>query len=311
MYGVPTEERGGWQMQTNRLFQIIYILLCKKTVSTRELADELGVSRRTIFRDIDVLSSAGVPVYTERGKGGGISILPNFILNKSILSEQEQNEILSALHGLSKVAAVENNQVLQKLSAIFNKALLDWLEVDFSSWSGSDGFFNVFKTAILEHRITQFDYYNAYGNKTFRCVEPVQLWFKSRAWYLKGFCLAKQSIRLYKLSRVKNLVVTDEHFQPRNLTAEPGEPVQENKTNYITLKLCIQPEMAYRVFDDFCESMTERQTDDSFIATATWPEDDWVYGYILSFGEYAEVLEPAHVRNIIKDKAKKIGEKYL
>jgi predicted DNA-binding transcriptional regulator YafY len=126
-------------MKLNRLFEIIYILLQKRSVSAKELSDHLGVSVRTIYRDIDVLSLAGIPVYTEQGKGGGISILPDFVLNKSLLSEQDQSEILTALQGLSNVKTAETDRVLEKLSAIFNKTAVHWLEVDFSDWSFSTG----------------------------------------------------------------------------------------------------------------------------------------------------------------------------
>ena len=289
---------------------MIYILLHRKSISARELAEQLGVSRRTIYRDIDTLSLAGIPIYTEQGKGGGISLLPDSVLNKSILSEQEQNEILTALHGLSNLKISEANQVLRKLSTIFNKTATNWLEVDFSDWSGTNDYFNDFKTAILERRIAEFDYYNSYGDKTFRRIEPIQLWFKSKAWYLRGFCLTKQGLRVYKLSRVKNLKLTEEHFSKRDmLDTQEDSPAHEEQRE-ITVKLRIEPEMKYRVLDEFDESVIEQQPDGSFIVTVLWPEDHWVYGFLLSFGEYVEVLEPDHLRAILKDKGQKISAKY-
>ncbi len=300
-------------MHINRLFEIVYILMGKKSVTTRELAEYFGVSRRTICRDIDTLSMARIPIYTERGKGGGISLLPDFVLNKSILSEQEQNEILSALYGLSNIKTDDTNQILKKLSTIFSKTTTNWLEVDFTGWSHENDFFNDFKIAILERRIVEFDYYNRDGDKTFRRVEPIQLWFKSKSWYLKGCCLTKQSIRLYKLSRIKNLTVTDEIFTVRDSLTAMGNPTLGiyKGQQTATIKLRIEPERAYRVFDDFYESMVEKQPDGSFIVTVSWPEDDWLYGFLLSFGKYIEVLEPEHIRNIIKEESKKISEIYL
>ena len=115
-------------LQINRLLEIVYALLRQKTVTAKELAERFNVSQRTIYRDIDTLSLAGIPVYTEKGKNGGISLLPEFVLSKSFLSEQEQNEILSALQGLSNIKTAETNQVLQKLSSIFNKSAANWLE---------------------------------------------------------------------------------------------------------------------------------------------------------------------------------------
>jgi len=299
-------------MQANRLFEIIYILLDKKSATAKELAAHFGVSARTIYRDVDTLSLAGIPVYTEKGKGGGISLLPDFVLNKSILSEGEQNEILTALYGLSHVKADETKNVLSRLSTIFNKTAANWLEVDFSDWSYENDFFNDFKLAILERYIVEFDYYNTYGEKTLRRVEPMQLWFKSKSWYVKGFCLIKQGMRIYKLTRVKNLAVTKEQFPVRDLLSAEfsGETLDRERMD-ITIKLRIEPEMTYRVFDDFEENSVEKQSDGSFIVTVTWPEDNWVYGYLLSFGEYAEVLEPLHLREIIKTKAQKMLGRYL
>ena len=298
-------------MQISRLFEIIYILLHKKRVPARELAEQFGVSTRTIYRDIDTLSLAGIPIYTEKGRGGGISLLPDFVLNKSILSEQEQNEILAALHGLSNIKPDEANQVLRKLSTIFNKTATNWLEVDFSDWNWSSTSFDDFKAAILQRRIAEFDYFNRYGEKTFRRIEPIQLWFKSRSWYIRGFCLTKQAPRLYKLSRVKNLVVTDEHFPERTSFGGPENPAEDNQRKFAELKLRIAPEMVYRAYDEFSEDVIEKQPDGGVIVTVTWLEDNWVYSFILSFGDYIEVLEPEHIRKIIKDKARKISKKYL
>ena len=300
-------------IQINRLFEIVYVLLAQKSVTAKELAERFEVSQRTIYRDVDTLSLAGIPVYTEKGKNGGISLLPEFVLSKSILSEQEQNEILSALHGLSNVKTSETNQVLKKLSTIFNKSAANWLEVDFSDWGyHNGGVFNDFKIAILERKVAEFDYYSTYGEKTHRCIEPIQLWFKSKSWYIKGFCLIRQDMRLFKLTRVKNLKLTDEHFAERDLLATP--PVRtpsEYQKQDVRLKFRISPEMAYRVYDEYGEDIAEKQADGSFIVTVTWPEDEWVYGTILSYGEYIEVLEPEHIREIIKNKMLNGVKKYL
>ena len=292
---------------------MVYILLSKQSTTSKELAERFGVSQRTIYRDIDTLSLAGIPVYTEQGKGGGISLLPDFVLNKSILSEQEQNEILSALQSLTNIKTAGAEQVLQKLSTVFNKTAANWLEVDFSDWSYANGdVFNGFKTAILERRIAEFDYHSTYGEKTHRRIEPIQIWFKSRAWYIKGFCLTRQDIRLFKLTRVKNLNVTDERFPERDLFSAIPNPGPDRPQADVTLKLKIAPEMAHRVYDEFDENHIEQQPDGSFIVSVTWLEDElWLYNAIFSFGEYVEVIEPDYIRKNMKEKIRKISEKYL
>ena len=299
-------------MQTNRLFEIVYFLLNKKSTTASELAEHFGVSRRTICRDIDTLSVAGIPIYTERGKGGGISLLPDFVLSKSILSEQEQNDVLSALQILSNIEAADTKQTLGKLSAIFNKAATNWMEVDFSDWHYENDFFGDLKAAILERRIIEFAYYNSYGEKSLRRIEPIQLWFKSKSWYLKGFCLSKNDVRLYKLTRMKNLVITEKTFVPREGLAVLDSPLENwDKQQEVTLKLHIAPEMAYRVYDDFGEKEVEKQPDGSFIIRATFTEDAWVYGFLLSYGKHMEVLEPKRIRRRMQEESQTILKKYL
>ena len=295
-----------------RQFEIIYLLMDKKNTTAKDLAEHFGVSQRTIYRDIDMLCLAGVPVCTEKGKGGGISLLPEFVLNKSLLNEQEQNEILSALRGLTSIKVIETDKTLKKLSMIFNKRAISWLEVDFSDWGfDNNSLFKDLKAAILEKRLVEFDYFSSYGEKTCRCIEPVLLWFKYKTWYVKGFCFAKQGIRTFKLTRIKNLKVTDKYFSERNLQESDADADSEEKKKNIKLKLKIAPEMSYRVYDEFGVDIPKKQPDGSFVVSITLPEDNWVYGTILSYGEYIEVLSPKHIQNIIREKAQKITQKYL
>lgn len=305
-------------MQIERLFKIVYYLLDKKNVTSKELMDYLGVSKHTILRDINKLSLAGIPIYTNKGKNGGIRLMDNFVLNKSVISEREQNEILSALQGFSAVKPQDTEQVLSKLSSFFNKASPNWIAVDFSGWNSNESaFFNDIKTAIFDKRITAFDYYNSYGEKRHRRVEPIQLRFETRAWYFNGFCLEKQGIRMYKLARVKNLVVTDEFFSERNLVESSvedssSEP-EETFPNNITIVLKIAPERAYRVYDYYSEDQIIKNDDGSYTVTTTTtdPENDSLCEFVLSFGKYAEVLEPECLKDIIGETSLTISKKYI
>ena len=286
----------------------------QKTVTAKQLSTQFGVSQRTIYRDIDTLSIAGIPVYSEKGKGGGIRLLPEYVLSKSILSEQEQQEILSALQVFSSVDSVKTSQALKKLSALFKKNAADWLQVDFSDWNfSSSSYFNDLKNSILERRIAEFDYYGSSGEKTRRSIEPIQLWFKFRAWYIKGFCLTRQEMRTFKLTRIKNLKITNKHFNTRDLSVTNPDvwPEKDKKQKILSLKFKIDPEMSYRIFDEFDESMITKQSDGSYIVSAKWPEDYWMYGSLLAFGEHLEVLEPKSVRKVLKNKITKITKKYL
>lgn len=80
-------------MKESRLFKILYYLLAYKKATAPELAKEFEVSVRTIYRDIDHMSSMGIPIYTIQGKDGGIAILESFTLENSIFSEEEKETI--------------------------------------------------------------------------------------------------------------------------------------------------------------------------------------------------------------------------
>jgi predicted DNA-binding transcriptional regulator YafY len=297
----------------NRQFEILYMLINKKNTTAKILAEYFGVSQRTIYRDIDNLCLAGVPIYTGKGKGGGISLIPEFTLDKSILNEHEQDEILTALQGLTSVRAMETENIIKKLSASFNKKMVNWLEVDFSRWDKYDEkLFKDIKTSILERRIVEFDYYSSNNEKIYRIIQPVQLWFKTKTWYLKGFCLTKHSMRIFKLTRIKKFKITNKYFTVRHLKeSDLYINHDEYEKRAITIKLKIAPEMSYRVYDEFGIDLPEKQPDGSFIVSLVFPEDNLIYGIILSYGEYIEVLAPEHIRKIIKEKSIKITEKYL
>ena len=299
-------------MQINRLLEIVYILLNQKNTTAKQLAERFSVSGRTIYRDIDTLSLAGIPVYTEKGKGGGISLLPEFVLSKSILSDKEQNEILSALQGLTNMGTVDSDHALQKLSAVFSKSVANWLEVDFSDWSYSNAeIFYDMKTAILEHRIIEFEYNSAAGEMTHRRIEPVQLWFKSKNWYIKGFCLKRQNVRLFKLTRIRNFQITNDIFELRDLSDVQPESESENiQTQDVEVILEINKKMAHRVLDEWSERHALKLSDGSYKITITMPEDEWLYSTILSYGEYIKVVHPASLRDKIKEKAQIIYDKH-
>lgn len=307
---VTLHERGGL-MQINRMFEIIYLLLNKKTMTARELAERFEVSTRTIYRDIEILSAAGIPIYMSKGKGGGISILDDFVLNKAVLTEDEKSDILSSLKAVNAIHFNETDTALQKLGSLFGEVDPDWIEVDFSSWYTSDKevqIFDTIKSSILSRKQISFTYASGKGETTRRNVEPLKLCFKGMARYLYAYCHLRQDFRFFKLNRIKELTVSNIHFERRILN-----PIfQKNDMfteEYIVLKLRLDSEMAFRVYDEFDSYM--KQPDGSFIAEITYPDNDWIFPYIASFGHHCQVLEPFDVREHIKNELQKMQNNYL
>ncbi len=299
----------------NRLLGMIYILMRQGTVTAAELAERFEVSVRTIYRDMDTLSAAGIPVYAKKGKNGGICLTEQFVLNKMLLTKDEQQEILSGLVSLRETKAEAGENILQKLGEFFRTDPVDWLAIDLSDWSGSRvQLYENIKNAILAQRLLQFDYYGKNGQMRRRTVEPVKLLFKEYTWYLKAYCRERKDWRLFKLFRIKRLSVQEETFVPRAecISQEDAPQGREIQTdlNMTVVDVRIDKREAYRVYDRFEEEEIEVLPDGNFMVHFHLTMDDWGYGVLLSFGPSAEVLAPEAVRQEMKRRVQQMAKWY-
>ncbi|NCE65333.1 WYL domain-containing protein [Pseudoflavonifractor sp. 524-17] len=285
-------------MSAGRLFGIYYYLLDRRQATAPELARRFEVSVRTIYRDIDALSAAGLPVYATPGSGGGIALLDRCILDRAAFSDEEQAQLLTALQSLPETVRSGAQGTLEKLSALFRQRPPDWLQVDLSHWgtSGPDhDKFQQLRRAVLERRVIAFSYVSTAGRCEARTVLPARLVFKGQSWYLQGFCRIRGAYRTFKISRMLHLTVEEEHFD-QTLAPPPIDGNPGSLPFSITVVLSFAPRMAYRVYDEFDDSCITLQEDGSFLVQVTLPEDQWLYGYLLSFGAAVEVLSPPDLR---------------
>jgi predicted DNA-binding transcriptional regulator YafY len=301
-------------MKINRLLEITIILMNRGTITARELADRFGVSPRTIYRDIDVLSGAGVPVYTCKGGNGGIHLMEDYSLSKTIVNEHEADSLVLALKTLQATRYPELSTTLDKLGALFKRSSQnDWVRVDFSPWGSEPNFDDKFvniKMAILNRKAVRFDYLSSLGEKTTRSVEPLQLVYKGQAWYLLGWCRSRDDMRMFRISRIKNLTLTQESFTPRSIEDQAETKAPSDAPQIVRAVLRFKPEIMHRVYDDYDEDEITRNADGSCDVVLTAPEDEWVYGYILSFGSYAEVMSPESLREKIIGRLERVLENY-
>lgn len=294
-------------LQESRLFKIVYQLLERGHVTAPELAKQFEVSVRTIYRDIDALSEAGIPVYAETGRNGGIFLLEDFTLQKVLLSAKERQEILASLQSLSVVGASCNKEMLTKLSALFQVNAQDWFEADFSRWgekTRDNEKFECIKNAVIRHLAMRIVYESSYHGESERIIHPLKLMYKAKEWYVKAFCTQKKEFRIFKLNRMIDWEVLEEAFEPVPFP-ECEEPASES---YSRIVLCFPKEMAYRVYDEFDRGQVKRLESGELLVSAQMPEDDWLIGYLLSFGTQVDIVEPAHLRSTIAQKAKEIYE---
>ena len=277
-------------MQESRLFKIVYHLLDKGRTTAPELADKFEVSVRTIYRDIDALSSAGIPIYAEPGRNGGIFLLQVFVLFAT--------------------GYTGGTEMLSKLSALFHVHTKDWLEVDFSRWGKrayDNSKFELLKTAVIHCKEARIVYESTDSKRSTRIIQPLKISYRSKEWYLKAFCKEKQDFRLFKLNRILKLELLENTFVPRPYPEEGNDTQQE----YPQVVLLFSKEIAYRVYDEFDETEIEYKRNGDLAVCARMPVDPWLIGYLLSFGAQVEIIEPQYLKGILAAQAQKIYNKNI
>jgi len=279
-----------------RQFRMVYLLLERGRMTAGELAEKLEVSPRTVLRDVDALSAAGVPVYTTQGAGGGVALLDGYVLDRAAFTDEEQRQLLTALQSLP---GQEGEQALTKLSALFRRGQEDWLQVNLSRWGAADADnekFRLLKRAVLERQTLVFDYASSYGSTRPRRVLPARLVFKGQAWYLQAFDLEREDYRTFRLSRILSPAFAGEVFHRRLAPPDIDFSGDIPPLFRVEARLRFAPCMAYRVYDEFDQGCVSLQGDGSLLVRAVFPEDQWLYGYLLSFGAGVEVLSPDLLR---------------
>ena len=301
-------------MQPQRLFEIVYLLMDRGTTTTAELAAKLEVSERTVRRDVDALSAAGVPVYMTRGKGGGVHLMDGYVLDRSVLSEREQNDIMAALSALNRTGASsgESEDTAARLGRLFQHENVDWLDMDFSFWGAPPNYraaFDTIRNATIARHPLSFAYFDAAGNRTMRTVEPAQLVFKESSWYLRAWCRQRDDWRVFKLFRIdwETLRTLPETFKARPLPAfeEHGHMVG---TDHLMMRFA--PEAEARVREEYAPESIVREADGSWRVELTCAINERMRYYLLSFGSLLEVIEPADLHAWLHDQARRIAATY-
>ena len=212
-------------MRADRLVSIILILQERRQVTAAELAEELEVSERTIRRDLDALMVSGVPIYAQRGRGGGWALLGGHKLNVSGLTAEEAQALTLmvgpvALGGLGLEKDVRS--AVRKLLAVLPEpvrqhalAANSFIHQDPSTWDGKEvsaperpEHLPALRRAILSGLQVDLGYRKPGGEATTRRAHPLGLVLKRNAWYLLG--LSAAGPRTFRVSRVTSVSITDE-----------------------------------------------------------------------------------------------------
>lgn len=302
-------------MKVNRLVEIIIILLKKEKITAKQLSERFNVSTRTIYRDIEDLSSAGIPVYMNKGKGGGIFLLEEYTLDKNIFDDEEKENILIALKTLTFSNNFKIEKTLEKIEGVFNgKNIIDWIDVDLSPWGSIkkiDERFNVIKGAILNENILTFQYVNSQNQLTYRKVKPFKIMFKGQSFYLMAYCLEKNNPRIFKISRMRDVEKMSDEFKRDEIKNLFSREENNDKFDTVALKLRFNSNMLFRLMDYYEENEITREDSGRYLVTVEFPYGQWIYSHILSYGQDVEVVEPDFIKKEIRDILVNTLKKYI
>jgi len=298
-------------MKLDRLIGILTILLQNDKSTAPELAKRFDVSRRTILRDIDTLCLAGIPVVTVRGGDGGIFIMEGYKINKNVLTAEELQTLVTGLKSIDSVSKQSNfESLMMKLApsdAIIS--LTDSVVIDLSSHykDSLSEKIALFKQAIAEHRTVQFDYYYAKGEMP-REIEPYFVEFRWNAWYIFGWCKLRDDFRRFKLNRLWNPILTDEIFSVRSVPPEKANAEDAFPEQY-HIKILFDKSVRFRLIEAYGLHCYE-ETDDGLLLSLDYTNKDYMFSWILGFGDKAKVLTPEETRMEFATLAKNIFNLY-
>ena len=294
-------------MKIDRMIGILAILLQREQVTAPELAARFEVSRRTISRDIDALARAGVPVTTSQGAGGGISVMPGYRVDRTLLTRPELSAILAGLAGLDSVSeSPRYRQLMEKLDA--GGGPDEALRIDLASYYRASlaPKLELLRQAIAQRRPVGFRYAGPSGEGP-RRVEPGQLLFEWSSWYLRGWCRDRQAFRTFKLARMEGLKLLEGHFLPRPL---PGgfDPARAFPAR-VCILAAFDPSVRWRLLEEYGADQLEER-DGRLLLRAWFPDEDYPLGWLLSFGDAAELLQPAALRAKLAALARRIAARH-
>ncbi len=309
-------------MKLGRLIAILTILLQKDRISATSLAEKFGVSVRTIYRDIEALESAGIPIVTHTGVNGGISIVEQYKIDKKLFTDDDITMLLTGLQSVSgTLSDAKLNQTLEKIRSLIPKEHERAIEltskqlyIDMTPWLGNPVVTNTFallKRAMEEGVLVRFDYTGRHNTASqVRTVEPHQLMLKENSWYLRAYCRDKLDFRTFKLNRIRDMEMIQEHFQPREFESSVADFKDWTNDRVITVELIIDESLRERALD-FCREETMTDMEDGRIhISLSFVESDMGYGVLLSMGHLCEVIAPAHVRQELQRRIRLLSDVY-
>ncbi|GGD79055.1 helix-turn-helix transcriptional regulator [Paenibacillus nasutitermitis] len=312
-------------MKVQRLLGITMILLSQRRVNAQALADKFEVSIRTIYRDLDTINTAGIPIVSYTGNDGGYEIMEQFRIDRQIVTLDDLQSILTALKGVqASLDDQEMDGLLTKIRALVARSEQKQLDeagetliFDLNLWHGGGlkdkSILALLRQASRNRSVVSFQYTNREGIGEQRETEPIGLAWKGYAWYLYAYCRLRSDYRTFRLSRISGLRIHLEHFANRGVRMEELDARWGNKETgaIVQLVLLFRSRLRVRVEETFAPENIEIQEDGSLLVRTSYQDNHWMYDSLLGYGPDVRVLEPAVVADKIRSLAEKIAANYI
>jgi predicted DNA-binding transcriptional regulator YafY len=294
---------------------MIYMLLNNEVLSASALADKYNVSQRTIYRDIDAICAAGIPVVSYQGVNGGYGIIEEYKMDKSLLGSYDVGSLITILHSMSTVFDDERALgTINRLQTIQDDNNTPSLSMDMGSWQAYNEALRLLRTAITDRRVVRFVYINAKNERNNRIIEPVRLMYKFNTWYLYGFCRTRMDYREFRISRMTDLVSSPEAFGRNHIVEEKNRSYDWHaQENAVDVVLHFSVDALAKAMDRFYDVEKRFHDDGSLTLTlkiSNPSEAQWLWPVLLSFGDTVEIIEPLELRMTIKAKLEKMLKRY-
>lgn len=308
-------------MKIDRMLTIIVMLLNRSRISAKELAEKFGISVRTVYRDIETINMAGTPIISYPGNNGGFGIIENYKLDHQLLTLNNLCSMLSALKGVnSSLEDVELESSIEKLRNLIPHDKTHHLDlrmeqiiIGMQPWaynSKQKQLVKLIQNAITQTQLIKISY-RSYANETsIRQIEPMSLVFKSYTWYLFAYCYLKEDFRVFRISRIIDLQIEDVIFTRKEKSYHEIEEASKKQVSLTNITLKFASKVRARVEDVFDRENIEILNTGELIVSGQFPEKEWCFALIFSFGEYVEVLGPETVRREVASRIRSMNEKY-
>jgi predicted DNA-binding transcriptional regulator YafY len=305
-------------MRADRFLSILIIISQKGLVTARELAEHFEVSLRTIYRDIEKISEAGVPIAATGGKGGGYYIMENYTLNNLFFNKKEIQPLIAVMDNLKFLFGnnPQFNDIVLKFETLGNseKQEYDKLSIDMSHFSMEQElreYLFLMNKAIEDNRILEFEYINRKMEYLKRIVEPIQIEFTGGQWYIIAFCRIRKDYRKFKLVRVRNMKLGGS-FIKNPISKEGIEKIfsKSYEKNSVLITLKFSNEIGEQLSEYFSKDKIKLLDNGTYIVEDFFPEDEGLKKFILGFGNDCEVIAPDTLRKEMRAYIKNVYSKY-